>query len=425
MPDRIKLAAVGCGGMGRRHLRGIAALYASSRCNIELVAACDLKSEQASLYADEAEQLLGTRPQTFTDVAEMVRAIPDLQAADVTVESGYHHGVAIACMEAGLHVMCEKPMGITIHASDLMVSTAARLGKVLSVAENYRRDPIHRLAKALLDDGAIGTPRLMIQTSIGGRANISMTPWRHMKHTASMPVDGGVHEADLLRYYMGEFKQVYGETRLHEKVRHKTDSTGPGGFYGGYLATMPDTIEPTGDDALYAYITFESGASGQWIDDHAGHGLRKNERLVYGSAGSLQTFGNRNGKPSALYLDDGTVIDDARILDYAPSYRLNPLMAEFFGGERVWTYDFTFNEVDSKIIASEYYELGECIRTGAAPEVTGEEGRADVALTYAPFESGRLGRPVTLDDMLARRAYIYQGEIDETLGLATAPPILA
>ena len=57
--------------------------------------------------------------------------------------------------------------------------------------------------------------------------------------------------------------------------------------------------------------------------------------------------------------------------------------------------------------------------------MTGEEGRADVALTYAPFEAGRLGRPVTLDDMLASRAYIYQGEIDEILGLVTAPPIRA
>ena len=75
--------------------------------------------------------------------------MPELQAADVTVESGYHHGVAIACMEAGLHVMVEKPMGITIRACDLMVATAARTGKVLSVAENYRRDPIHRLARAL------------------------------------------------------------------------------------------------------------------------------------------------------------------------------------------------------------------------------------------------------------------------------------
>lgn len=425
MAPRIKIAAVGCGGMGRRHLRGMAALYGSALCNMELVAACDLKPEQVNLYADEAEQLLGARPRVFTDIAEMAREIPDLQAADVTVESGYHHTVAIACMEAGLHVLVEKPMGITIRASDLIVQTAARTGKLLSVAENYRRDPIHRLAKALLDDGAIGTPRLMIQTSIGGSDKISMTPWRHMKHTASMPVDGGVHEADLLRYYMGEFKVVFGESRLYEKVRHKTDSTGPGGFYGGYLASMPDTIEPTGDDALYAYITFESGASGMWIDDHAGHGQRKNERIVYGSKGSLQTYGNRNGKPSTLTLDDGTVVDDERILEYAPSYRLNPLMAELFGGERLWTYSFTFNEVDSKILASEYYELGECIQSGARPEMTGEEGRADVALTYAPFEAGRLGRPVTLDDMLAGRAYVYQGEIDEILGLVTAPPIRA
>ena len=425
MAPRIKIAAVGCGGMGRRHLRGMAALYGSSQCNMELAAACDLKPEQANLYADEAEQLLGTRPPVFTNVAQMVREIPELQAADVTVESGYHHSVAIACMEAGLHVLCEKPMGVTIRTCDMIVETAARLGKVLSVAENYRRDPIHRLARALIQDGAIGTPRLMIQTSIGGADRISMTPWRHMKHTASMPVDGGVHEADLLRYYMGEFKTVYGETRLHERVRYKTDSTGPGGFYGGYLATMPDTIEPTGDDALYAYVSFESGAVCQWIDDHAGHGMRKNERLVYGSKGSMQVFGNRNGKPIELTLTDGTIIKDEKILEYAPNYKLNGISAELFGGERVWTYSFSFVETDSKILATEYHELGECIRTGARPEVTGEEGRADVALTYAPFEAGRLGRAVTMDDMISGRAYIYQGEIDQILGLAQANPIPA
>lgn len=425
MASRIKYAAVGCGGMGRRHLRGMAELYKSPQNNMELVAACDLKEEQANLLADEAEQLLGTRPRVFTDIGEMVRELPELQAADITVESGFHHTVAIACMDAGLHVMCEKPVAVSIRGCNLMIEAAARTGKVLSVAENYRRDPIHRLAKALLDDGAIGTPRLMVQTSIGGSDKISMTPWRHMKHTASMPVDGGVHEADLIRYYMGEFKTVFGESRLYEKVRHKTDSTGPGGFYGGYLATMPDTIQPTGDDALYAYISFESGAVCQWIDDHAGHGMRKNERLVYGSKGSVQVFGNRNGKPIELTLTDGTVINDERILDYAPNYKLNGIAAELFGGERVWTYSFSFVETDSKILATEYHELGECIRTGARPEVTGEEGRADVALTYAPFESGRLGRSVTLDDMIAGRAYVYQGEIDEILGLAQANPIPA
>jgi predicted dehydrogenase len=244
-----------------------------------------------------------------------------------------------------------------------------------------------------------------------------MTPWRHMKETASMPVDAGVHEADLMRFYLGEFALVFGESRLHERIRHKGTSAGPGGFYGGYLATMPATIEPTGDDAIYAHITFASGAVGHWIDDHAGHGLHKEERLVYGATGTLEVDGNRNGRPVKLYRDDDSVVDDARILDYAPSYRLAPLAAELFGGERVWTYPLTFNETDARLIALEYHELGECIRDGRAPEVSGEEGLADLALTYAPFESGRLGRAVSFDEMVSAAADAYQREIDQRLGL--------
>jgi predicted dehydrogenase len=420
MSERVKLALVGCGGMGRRHLRGMATLYGSPRCNMELVACCDVKPEQANLYADEAKELLGTRPKVYTDLETMVREVSDLQAADVTVESGFHHAVAVAALRAGLHVMCEKPAAVTIRGCNLMIEAARAAGRVLSIAENYRRDPIHRLAKALIADGAIGQPRLMVQTSIGGRDRISMTPWRHMKHTASMPVDAGVHEADLMRFYMGEFALVFGQSKLHEKVRYKGSSAGPGGFYGAYLATMPESIEPTGDDAIYAFIAFQSGAVGQWIDDHAGHGLRKDERLVYGSKASLQVHGNRIGKPSELVLDDGSVVEDEKILEHAPSYRLEPLAAELFGGERVWTYEFDFNQTDARILAMEYHELGHCIQSGARPEVTGEEGRADVALTYAPFEAGRLGRPVTLDDMLSCRADSYQREIDLQLGILTA-----
>jgi len=422
MPERIKLAAVGCGGMGRRHLRGMAALYASTSCNVELVAVCDLRQEQADILADEAQELLGSRPRVFTDLLTMLREVPDLQAADVTVDSGAHYPVAADCLEAGLHVLCEKPLAVTIRGCTRIIEAARQHGRVLSVAENFRRDPMHRLAKALIDDGAIGPPRLMLQTVVGGRDRISMTPWRHMKETASMPVDGGVHEADLMRYYLGEFAYVFGQTRLHEATRYKSDSAGPGGFYGGYLASMPDSIQATGDDALYAHIGFASGAIGHWIDDHAGHGLPKSERLVYGSRGSLEVFGNRNGRPNKLQFDDGSVIDDERILEYAPGYRLSPLAAELFGDDRPWRYGFSFNETDARLIALEYHELGECIRTGAAPEVTGEEARADVALTYAAFESGRLGRPVSFDEMIGAQADVYQREIDEKLGLLAQVP---
>ena len=422
MAELVRYAAVGCGGMGRRHLRGMAALKRASFCNLELAAAVDVKQEAAELLAGEAEQLLGARPPVYTSIEDAVRAVPDLRAADVTVESGFHHTVGVACLEAGLHVLCEKPLAVTVRGCTLLIETARRAGKILSTAENFRRDPIHRLARALLTDGAIGEPRLVLQTSIGGGDRISMTIWRHMKHSASMPVDAGVHEADLLRYYMGEFHLVYGQSRLHEKVRYKgaargAAAGGPGGFYGAYRDTMPEQIEPTGDDALYAHIDFRSGATGHWIDDHAGHGQRRDERAVFGSRGSFLSTGNRSGRPITLYLDGGREVTGAEVLEHAPGYRLSAPAAELFGGERPWTYDLPFPETDARLIALEYHELGDCILHGGQPEVTGEEGRADVALTYAPFEAGRLGRVVSLEDMLSGAADVYQREIDQALGL--------
>jgi predicted dehydrogenase len=351
----------------------------------------------------------------------MVREIPDLQAASITTDAGSHHKVAPMALELGLNILCEKPIAVTMRGANLVIDAAKKAGRVLSVAENFRRDPINRLVKALIDDGAIGKPRLMIETSIGGRDNILITPWRHMKHTGSITLDVGVHNADILRYYMGEFKTVFGVSQQHEKTRRNTGSTGPGGFYGRWSANYPDTIEPTGEDALYSYVGFESGASGQWIQDHAGHGLPNRARHVYGATGSLECPGDRNGRPIKLHLDDGTVIQDEQILEYAPNYRLEPLAAELFGGERVWTYSMDFNDTDSRILALEYYELGQCSKTGAQPEVTGEEARADVALAYAPIESGRLGRPVSLDDLIAGRVASYLTEVDELLGLVATP----
>jgi predicted dehydrogenase len=309
-------------------------------------------------------------------------------------------------------VLCEKPLALTVRACGLIEEAATRAGRIVSVAENYRRDPINRLAKALIADGAIGDPRLMLETHIGGGDRIMITPWRHMKHTGTIAVDVGVHHADILRFYLGEVRTIYGEARIQEKVRYNTASAGPGGFYARWSADFPDHIEPTGEDALYAYLNFESGAIGQWIDDNAGHGEPNRARRVFGSKGSLECPGDRSGRANVLHLDDGTRIDDARILDFAPGYRLEPLAAELFGGERVWTYGLEFNETDSRILALEYYELGKCVASGSQPEVTLDEGRRDVALTYAPFESGALGRVVTLDEVLSGSANAYQREID-------------
>jgi predicted dehydrogenase len=424
LPDRISVGLIGCGGMGRRHLRGLANLAASSFSTVDLVAVCDVNQDNAALVADEAADLLGRRPRIYASVDAMAEDLgSDLQATSITTDAGSHHTVAVACLERGLHLLCEKPLALTVRGCQLIIDAAQRANRIVSVGENYRRDPINRLARALIDAGAIGTPRLMIETNIAGKDAIAITPWRHMKQAGTIVVDAGIHYADILRYYLGEVGTIYGEVRLHEKVRYNTGSAGPGGFYARWSAQFPDHVEPTGEDALYAHLTFENGAVGQWIDDHAGHGQPTRARRVFGSRASLDCPGDRNGRPIALHLDDGQIINDQRILDYAQGYQLDPLAAELFGDERAWTYQLEFNDTDARLLALEYYELAVCAASGAQPEVTAREGLADLALTYAPFESSRLGRPVSLLDVMTGQADSYQGEIDELLGLAARQAI--
>ena len=86
--ERMPIAIIGCGGMGRRHLTGLAELYRSSFRNVELVAVCDLNRQNAQDLADEAVQQLGRRPGVFAEVQDMVRAVPELQGAAVVTDAG-------------------------------------------------------------------------------------------------------------------------------------------------------------------------------------------------------------------------------------------------------------------------------------------------------------------------------------------------
>jgi len=414
---KVTLAIVGCGGMGRRHLAGLAELAKTDHNTVHLAAVCDLDARKAEALADEALGLLGHRPRPFTDAARMAAEIDGLEAADCTVDTGAHHRVATALLDLGLHTMCEKPLALTIRGCNLVMEAAARNGRILSVAENFRRDPINRLARALLDDGAIGDRQFMMETSVTGRNHLFITPWRHMKLTGALTLDAGVHNADILQYYFGDPVSAYGQIRLFEKTRVKSNAAGPGGFWEAWADDVPERIEPTGEDAMFGVVNFANDTIGQWVFHSAGHGLPFNHRMVFGTSGSIAAPGDRNGRPLRLVLDDGTDLSDERVLDHAPSYHLSPVAAELFGGDRVWSYDFDFVTTDRKIVALEYHEFAECIRSGAKPEVDGAVARRAVALVYALFESAVAGRPVTIDEVEAGTVDAYQREIDEYHGL--------
>ena len=84
--DPIRLAVVGCGGMGRRHLAGLPELVCCGARAVDLVAVCDLNERNAADLADEAGELLDRQPAVFTELAAMIREIDDLGAAACTTD---------------------------------------------------------------------------------------------------------------------------------------------------------------------------------------------------------------------------------------------------------------------------------------------------------------------------------------------------
>ncbi len=415
--EPLRLAIVGCGGMGRRHLAGLAELDHRIGRLVDLAAICDANEHRATELADEAEAVLGYRPAVVRSIDALTSQIEGLEAADCTTDSGSHHLVATALLDAGLHTMVEKPLALTIRGCNRVIEAAERSGKLLSVAENFRRDPMNRLVKALLDAGVIGAPQCIIETTVHGRNHILITPWRHMKLAGTITLDAGVHNADILRYYFGDVTTVYGQARIFEPVRVRHDTAGPGGWYEKWAEGMPERIEPTGDDALFGLLTFANGAIGQFTDNHAGHGEALGQRRVYGTRGSITPPGDRNGGPVRVVLDDGADLSGDAVLDLVPDWRLDADAAVLFENARPGGYAYDFVTTDRKLLALEYAELARCVRTGTAPEVDGRTGRAAVALIDGLFESSLLGRPVTMAEVESGAVDGYQREIDLHYGL--------
>ena len=422
MTEKIPLAIVGCGGMGHRHLYGLAELQNAGLSPFELVGACDPNLDNANSLADQAAERLGTRPQPVKDLAELA-SVGEIQAIDITTLPAHHHTVAIEAMERGWHALCEKPMGLTSRACKLMCEKAQETGRGLSVAENYRRDPINRLAKALLDQGIIGQPRLMLHNTMGGGDRMLISVWRHQKNASGVLLDVGTHFADIMEYFLGRAETAYAQTRLHEKIRKNpiagkdVSSNSPGGVYERWQKDMPAEFEATAEDAAYATILFQSGAVAQYIEDHAARGEGLWKRSIHGGLGSLDLPGDRSGRRLTLHLEGADPVDDQTLLDLVPDHRLNETTAALFGGDRLFEYDFPFPETDRKLIAVEYAELGTCIREGRQPEVDAEQGARSVGLSYSLMESQVAGRALSVAEVYDDQINAYQAEINAHLGI--------
>jgi predicted dehydrogenase len=412
--------------MGLRHLHGLKALLEVAeklpipQVQIALLAVADSNLDNAFYIAEESHKLLGIKPQVYSSQAQMLAAQPQIEAVDITTGTSSHHSLVVEALEAGRHVLVEKPLAASILGCNLALAAAEKSGKVLAVAENVRRDPMNRLARALLQDGAIGTPYLAVEHIATGGSAILLTPWRHRKETGGILLDVAVHNADVMRYLLGKVESVAGHSRLLEKVRYRSHETAvvSEAFYQRWLVNLPEEIETTADDLLVGHFNFESGATGQWTILQAAHGYKRTERLIYGSKGMLELPPDRSGKAIILHREDlNSPISEEELLPYAPSYKLDSLTAALMGSETPLSYSLSFEEIDRILVAVEIMDFAEAVAFNRSPEVDGSIGREDVALVYGLIESGVCGCSLSLDDIIQKPNLTYQQEINRLLGI--------
>lgn len=397
----LNLALCGCGGMGRRHINGMRQLHRVGKLPFELVAVCDLYESSAQSAADLAAEALGQRPAVYTDLTQL----RNVDAVILTTSPETHAPLGIAAMELGMHVMAEKPMTLTVSQGRQLIATAQRTQRKLAVAENYRRDPMNRLSRALLDAGVIGTPYLSIQLSGGGGERVAITPWRHLRAKGGIIIDMGIHYADLQEYYLGPISQVVGMNALID--RERVDAQGQ---------RHPSDSE----DLMAGVARFQNGAILHYLMDRAGRGESQFIRTIHGTGGSLAIPHDRTGHPPKLVqrrnLKDEAVPEE-ELLALVPDFALDELTATLFGGERLTSYQMTFPDIDTSLLAIEQADFVEAIVNDRAPEVTGEIGLRALALMMGFLESELLGRIVSMDELVTSATMPYEALINQEINV--------
>ncbi|MCX7522531.1 Gfo/Idh/MocA family oxidoreductase [Microbacterium sp. STN6] len=401
---RLGIALVGAGFMGTRHVHGYAALQAAGVARSEVVAILDLNQEVAERAADEAQQLLGRRPLVYTELDALL-GDPAVEAVDIVTDPRTHAPIAIAAMEAGRHVLCEKPLALTIRGARAMVDAARRTGVVLATGENYRRGGANRLARAVLDAGLLGTVHLMREVRIGGDSAVIISKWRHMKASGAIGLDMAIHYADIVEYFLGPVETVWGRGIIAEPLRFPAD--------GG------DAIVPDGEDSIIASLRTRSNVDVQLAYLPSGPGTRFSERTVHGTDGSMTVPPDRTDGEVVVTLGDRVLRGPDLVEAVGVHLSLSKATVAVLGADGTGGKGALWSVVDSGYLAVEIDDFADAVQSARPPEVDGVGGMRALAVVLAVLESGTSGRAVTVDEVLDGSVHAYQDSIDATLAVSS------
>jgi len=264
--DKVRVGIIGAGFGRKAHIPGFKVWP-----DAEVVAICDI----ARGLAESVAQELGI-PRVFTNYNDMLK-MEELDLVTVATPPFLHHPMVMAAVQAGKHVLCEKPMALDAGEALEMYSAAEKEGVVHLVDHELRFNPTRRRMKDLIADGYIGRLRhVLLTTFTSFQATADGAPWtwwsQREKGGGRLGADGS-HQIDQLRWWFGEIDGV--SSRGHTFV---TERKPPG---------SSEVRRVDSDDFTSLLVHFASGAEGVICLSSVVRHARGNRVEVYGDEGSL------------------------------------------------------------------------------------------------------------------------------------------
>ncbi|MBQ3016292.1 MAG: Gfo/Idh/MocA family oxidoreductase [Clostridia bacterium] len=246
MAKLIKVGIIGCGGIATK--KHMPALKKVPDC--EMVAFCDIIPERA----ENAAKNFGTPNATWcTDYKELL-ANPDIDVVHVCTPNRSHSFITVDALEAGKHVMCEKPMAINSAEAKKMLDAHKRTGKKLTIGYQSRFRDDSQYMKAEADAGTFGEIYYAKATALRRRAVPTWGVFLNEYEQGGGPlIDIGTHALDLTLWMMNNYKPKYCLGTTYHKLNKDTNQ---GNAWGNW-----DPEKFTVEDSAFGFVVMENGAT--------------------------------------------------------------------------------------------------------------------------------------------------------------------
>jgi len=332
----MKIGIVGAGSMGHAHAPSWKLLQ---KMGAELVGVVTNRPESAQAFAKE----YGIKPYTSLDAL-----IADVDILDICTPTNLHKEMTIKAAQAGKHVICEKPIALTIDDAKIMIDACDKAGVRLFIAHVVRFVTHYQAAKQSVDAGHIGKPCVIRLSRAGYQPRKSTDNWFvDSERSGGMMLDLMIHDYDYVRWLGGDVKRVFAKS-----VR-SADPASAGDYALVTLRFVDGTIAHIEGGWAYPPGFFRTsmdiaGTDGviEWSSD---------------DAESLQT--NLTNPPQVEA--DEVAVPSAKAVDSPFTTQLR-----------------------------HFYE---CIKNDSEPIVTAQDGLLALEIGLAAIESAKTGRPVTLN----------------------------